>query len=67
MVPASGSFLHIQIIHNGKTKRSLPKYDIPNCFDVIFTPNHWFNLEKCVNLLEKIIFPYLEAKNEELS
>ena len=39
-VTASGSFLPIQLIYSGKTKRSLPKFDFPKYFDVTFTPNH---------------------------
>ena len=65
-VTASGSFLPIQLIYSGKTKRSLPKFDFPKCFDVTFTPNHWSNYEKCVSLFKKIIFPYLKSKKEEL-
>ena len=32
----------------------------------MFTPNHWSNFEKCVSFFEKIIFPYLKTKKEEL-
>ena len=32
-VTASGSFLPTQLIYSGKTKRSLPKFDFPKCFD----------------------------------
>ena len=65
-VTASGSFLLIQIIYSAKTKLSLPKFDVPKCFDVTFTRNHWSNYDKCVNLFKKIIFPYLKSKKEEL-
>ena len=65
-VTASGSFLPIHLIYSGKTKRSIPKYDFPSCFDVTSTPNNWSSYEKCVRLFEKIIFPYLKAKKEEL-
>ena len=65
-VTASGSFLPIQLIYSGKTKRSLPKFDFPKCFNVTFTPNHCSNYEKCVSLFNKIIFPYLKSKKEEL-
>ena len=60
------SFLTIQLIYNINTKRSLSKYDFPNCFAVTFTPNRWSNFEKCVSLFEKIIFPYLKVKKEGL-
>ena len=65
-VTASGFFLPIQLIYSGKTKRSLPKFDFPKCFDVTFKPNHWSNYEKCVSLFKKIIFPYLKSKKEDL-
>ena len=42
----------------------------PYCCDITFTANHWSNFEKCVSLIEslieKIIFPYLKPKKEEL-
>ena len=65
-VTASGPFLPIHLIYGGKTERSVPKYDFPSCSDVTFTQNHWSNYEKCVRSFEKIIFPYLKAKKEEL-
>ena len=66
-VTASVSFLPNQLSYSGKTKRSIPKYDFPGCFDITVIPNHWSNYEKCVNhWLRKIIFPYLKAKKEEL-
>ena len=58
-------FMSVQLNYNGKTKRCLPKYDFPNCYDVTFTPNHWSNFENCVSLFQKIIFPYLKAKKEQ--
>ena len=60
---ASGSFLPIQLTYSGKTKLSIPKYDFPNCFDVTYTLDHWSSYEI---FFEKIIFPYLKAKKEEL-
>ena len=45
-VSTSGSFLPIQLIQNCKTKRCLPKYHLPNCFDVTCTSNYWSNFEK---------------------
>ena len=65
-ITTSGSFLPIQLIYSGKTKRSIPKYDFLSCFDVTFTPNHWSNYEKCVRLFEKLFFSYLKVKKEEL-
>ena len=32
--------LYLWSLYSGKTKRNIPKYDWPSCFDVTFTPNH---------------------------
>ena len=66
LVSATGSFLHIQLIYQGKSKRCLPKFTFPSNFHVTFTPNHWSNLEKCEDLFKVIIFPYLFAKKKDL-
>ena len=54
------------MIYQGAIKRCLPNYKFPKEFNVTYTKNHWSNLEKCVALFEKIIFPYLRAKKIEL-
>ena len=66
VVSAAGSFLPIQLIYQGKSKRCLPKFTFPSNFHVTFTPNHWSNLEKCEDLFKVIIVPYLSAKKKEL-
>ena len=66
VVSAAGSFLPIQLIYQGKSKRTLPKFTFPSNFHVTFTPNHWSNLEKCEDLFEVIIFQYLSAKKNKL-
>ena len=43
VVSATGSFLPIQLIYQGKSKRCLPKFTFPTNFHVTFTPNHWSN------------------------
>ena len=66
IVSATGAFLPIQLIYQGATKMCLRKYKFPKEFNVTYTKNHWSNLEKCVDLIEKIISPYLRAKKIEL-
>ena len=61
----TGSFLPIQLNYEGKTRRCLPNYDFPKGFNVTYSPNHWSNTEKSVELFQKVIFPYL--KNVKLS
>ena len=62
MVSASGPFLPIQLLNNGKTSVVYPNTIFPNYFDVAFTPNRWSNFGPnhwymCLNLFERTIFP----------
>ena len=66
VVSATGTFLPVQLIYQGKSRRCLPKFTFPANFDVTYTPNHWSNLEKCEDLFKIIIFPFLSAKKKEL-
>ena len=65
-VSATGEFLPIQVIYQGKTKRCLPKFRFPKGFHVTYTPNHWSNLEKCLDFFKNIIFPYLKKVKQQL-
>ena len=38
-----GTLLPMQILYQGKTDRSHPKYTFPDGFDIFYTPNHWAN------------------------
>ena len=67
VVSATGSFLPIQLIYQGKSKRCLPRFTFPSNFHVTFTQSHWSNLEKCEDLFKVIIFPYLSAKRRSLA
>jgi hypothetical protein len=60
-----GAFLPMQILYQGKTDRSHPKYTFPDGFDIFHTPNHWANEETCLRFFEKIIFPYIKKVREE--
>ena len=64
-VSLTGEFLPIQVIYGGKTKLRLPKFKFPSEFNITYSPNHWSNTEKSVELFEKIIFPYLEKVKRE--
>ena len=64
-ISMTGSFLPIQLIYEGKTRRCLPNYDFLKGFNVMYSTNHWSNTEKSVELFQKVIFPYL--KNVKLS
>ena len=63
----SGEFLPPQLIYQGKTPKCLPPLDsIPSDWDITFTENHWANETTVMRYLEKILFPYFEAKRAEL-
>lgn len=62
----NGTFLPMQILYQGKTNRSHPKYAFPSGFDIYHTPNHWANEETCLRFFEKIIFPCVDTVRGEL-
>ena len=61
-----GTFLPMQILYQGKTKRSHPKYTFPDGLDIFHTPNHWANEETCLRFFENIIFPHIRKLRETL-
>ena len=61
-----GTFLPMQILYQGKTDRSHPKYAFPDGFDIYHTPNHWANEETCLRFFQKIIFPYINKVRKEI-
>ena len=65
-VSMSGTFLPIQLIYKGTTDRCHPKYKFPDSFHVTHTSNHWSNEQTSVDLLEKIVGPYLNETREKL-
>ena len=65
-VSATGAFLPIQLIYQDATEKCLSKYKFPKEFNVMHTKDHWSNLEKCADLFEKVIFPYLRTKKIEV-
>ena len=55
-VSMTGKFLPIQLIYEGKTPRSRPRFDFPTDFNVSFSDSHWSNTEKSIELFEKLYF-----------
>ena len=62
-----GTFLPMQVLYQGKTARSHPKYAFPDGFDIFHTPNHWANEETCLRFFKNIIFPYVQRTREAIS
>ena len=66
-VSIGGRFLLMQLIYTGNTKRCLPIFDFPHAFNVTFTKNHWFNMEKAVEDFENSHFSiHLENQRQTL-
>lgn len=55
----------LQLIYQGKQKFS-SKFTYSSDFHVTFRAHHWLNLEKCLDIFNAIIFPYLSAKKKKL-
>ena len=62
----AGDFLPPQVIYQGKTRKSLPTVEFPSDWHITFVENHWSNEKVMINYLEKILFPYVDKKREEL-
>ena len=60
-------FLPVQLLYQEKTTRSLPHFQFPEDWHVMSTPNHWANKDTTKLYIEKIIFPYLRKKREEMN
>ena len=65
-VSMTGKVLPIQLIYKGKMPRCLPRFDFPADFNVTFSDNYWSNMEKSIELFEKVIFPYLKQAKVSL-
>ena len=64
-VTASGKFLPIQLIYQGKTDRCHPKFKFPKEFHVTHTENHWSNERKAIELVNNILIPYVKQIREK--
>ena len=62
----AGSFLPTQLYYQGKTPRCQPEFNFPKKFHVTQTTNHWADENTSIDMLQKILIPYAEAKRKEL-
>ena len=62
----TGDFLPPQVIYQGTTPRCLPNIEFPKDWDITCTANHWSNKETMMQYIDKILFPYIKRKREEL-
>ena len=63
-VSASGVFLPIQLIYQGKTKRCLPNFKFPKECHVTDTKNHWSHFETGRRVIQKSNIPISTSKEE---
>ena len=59
-------FLPIQLIYGGKTKRSIPAVKFPDEFHVTANPKHYSNEKESLEMMRKIIIPYVEEQRRRL-
>ena len=64
----SNTFLPMQIIYTGKAKSSQPRqFKFPSGFLVSQNPQHWSNEVEVIQLIEKVINPYVVATRIKLN
>ena len=61
-----GDFLPMQLIYQGTTVQSLPRFDFPNSFSLSMNPKHFSNTAEALKIIDEIIVPYLTKKKNEL-
>ncbi|MEO0687885.1 MAG: hypothetical protein AAFY76_23230 [Cyanobacteria bacterium J06649_11] len=54
----------MQIIYQGKTARCHPTFDFPQEFNITHSINHWSNEEKSIELINKVLVPYVQKKKK---
>ena len=62
----SGDILPFQLTYEGKTSQCLPSYNFQRGFDITCNPTHWSNEMTMLRYLDKVVFPYVAQKREDL-
>ena len=65
-ITLDGHFLPLQLIHGGKTSKSLPTVNFPKSFSLNANPKHCSNEQESIKVLEEIIIPYVKKEREQL-
>ena len=61
-ITLNGEFLPIQLIYDGKTKKSIPAVSFPSDFVISANEKHYSNEREALNMLENVIIPYVEKQ-----
>ena len=64
-ITLSGIFLPMQIFCQGQTDCCHPKFKFPEEFNITHCVNHWSNEEKSIELIEKVLLPYVRNKKRK--
>ena len=62
VITLNGDFLPIQLIYGGKTKKSIPAVKFPDEFHVTANHKHYSNEKESLEMMRKIIIPYVEEE-----
>ena len=65
-ITLDGHFLPVQLIHGGKTSKSLPTVNFPKSFSLSANPKHYSNEQESIKVLEEIIIPYVKKDRKRL-
>ena len=59
-------FLPMQLIHCGKTQRSLRRVSFPDPFSLSANEKHFSSAKESLKLIDEMITPYVEKEREIL-
>ena len=66
-VTLNGTFLPMNIIYGGKTKKCLPRgVKFPSMFSLGYNPKHYNNEKEVLKYLDEVIIPYIDSERERL-
>ena len=66
IITLSWKFLPIQLIYDGKTKQSLPRFKFPESFSLSANPKNFSNKAESLKVIKKIILTYVKQQRQEL-
>ena len=56
----------MQLIYEGKTKQSLPRFKFPYGFLLSYNLKHFSNAVESIKLINEIIIPFVQSQRKEL-
>ena len=62
----SNKLLPVQLIYDGKTVQSLPRFKFPQEFSLSANPTQFSNSSESIKLFEEVIIPYHQKERKKL-